>query len=116
MDCCVSRNDQSSSGEPIQRGPLWGTPPEQVGLAQRMNVESQVDCVLIGSVVGQASQKSFAGLKERSSQRLYLYLVNDSGTLMWKTELPYTICNGSQGSGGGNRDESSPDSCESTRE
>lgn len=73
-----------------------GSHHEQVGLAQRMNMESQVDCVLIGSVVGQASQKSFAGLKERSSQRLYLYLVNDSGTLMWKTELPYTIVTGAK--------------------
>jgi hypothetical protein len=75
----------------------YGVPHhEQVGLAQRMNVESQVDCVLIGSVVGQASQKSFAGLKKRSSQRLYLHLVNNSGTLIWKTELPYTIVTGAK--------------------
>jgi hypothetical protein len=68
----------------------------QIGLAQRMRVESQVDCVLIGNVAGQAPQKSFAGLKERSSQRLYLHLVSDAGTLMWKTELPYTIVMGAK--------------------
>jgi hypothetical protein len=35
-------------------------------------------------------------LKERSSQRLYLHLVNNSGTLIWKTELPYTIVTGAK--------------------
>ncbi len=68
----------------------------QIEPAQRMRVESQVDCVLIGNVVGQAPQKSFAGLKEQSSQRLYLHLKCDSGTFIWKTELPYTIVTGSK--------------------
>ncbi len=68
----------------------------QIGLAQRMTVESQVDCVLIGNVAGRTPQKGFAGLKERSAQRLYLQLVSDSGTLMWKTELPYTIVTGAK--------------------
>jgi hypothetical protein len=63
----------------------------QIGLAQRMSAESHVDCVLIGNVAGQEPKKSFAGLKESSSQRLYLHLVSNSGTLMWKTKLPYTI-------------------------
>jgi hypothetical protein len=68
----------------------------QIGLAQRMTVESQVDCVLIGNVAGRTPQRGFAGLKERSSQRLYLQLVSDSGALMWKTELPYTIVTGAK--------------------
>ncbi len=68
----------------------------QIGLAQRMGAESQVDCVLIGNVAGQEPQKSFAGFKESSSQRLYLHLMSDSGTLMWKTELPYTIVHGAK--------------------
>jgi hypothetical protein len=68
----------------------------QIGLAQRMRVNSQVDCVLTGHVVGQEAQKSFAGLKERSSQRLYLYLASNLGGLMWKTELPYTIVTGAK--------------------
>jgi hypothetical protein len=68
----------------------------QIGLGQRMTVESQVDCVLIGNVDGRTPQKGFAGLKERSLQRLYLQLVSDSGALMWKTELPYTIVTGAK--------------------
>jgi hypothetical protein len=68
----------------------------QIGLAQGTSAESQVDCVLIGNVVGQDPMKSFAGLKESSSQRLYLYLMNDSGALLWKTELPYTIVKGAK--------------------
>jgi len=70
---------------------------EEIGLAQRMSAESQVDCVLIGNVAGQEPQKSFAGLKESSSRRLYLHLVSAEGTLMWKTELPFTIVKGTKG-------------------
>lgn len=69
---------------------------DQIGLAQRMRVNPQVDCVLTGHVVSQEAQKSFAGIKERASQRLYLHLVSDSGVLMWKTELPYTIVTGAK--------------------
>ena len=69
----------------------------QIRPAQRMSVESQVDCVLIGNVTGQVAKKSFIELKERSLQRLHLQLVSDSGTLMWKTELPYTIVIGAKG-------------------
>jgi hypothetical protein len=68
----------------------------QIGLGQRMPLNSQVDCVLTGHVVGQETQKSFAGIKERSSQRLYLQLVSDSGVLMWKTELLYTMVTGAK--------------------
>jgi len=60
------------------------------------SVESQVDCVLIGKVADQEPTKTFAGLKESSSRRLYLHLVSDSGTLMWKTELPYAIEKGAK--------------------
>lgn len=56
----------------------------------------QVDCVLNGEVVGQEPTKTFVGLKEISSRRLYLHLVTDSGTLVWKTELPYTIEQGAK--------------------
>ena len=69
----------------------------QIGLAQRMSAESHVDCVLIGNVAGQEAQRSFAGLKERSSRRLYLQLVSAEGTLMWKTELPFTMVKGAKG-------------------
>ena len=68
----------------------------QIGSARRMGEESQVDYVLIGTVAGQAPQKSFAGLKERSLHRLYLQLMSDSGTIRWKTELPFTIVTGAK--------------------
>lgn len=83
----LSPSDATRSGVP-DHGPI--------GPARRMNSESQVDCVLIGNVAGQAPQKGFAGLKERSSHRLYLQLVSDSGTIMWKTELPFTIVTGAK--------------------
>lgn len=63
-------------------------------LAQRVSVDLQVDCVLFGSVVGQESRNSFAGVKERFSRRLYLHLMSASGSLMWKAELPFTMVKG----------------------
>jgi hypothetical protein len=69
---------------------------EEIGLVQRMAAELHVDCVLFGSVAGQEPQKSFVGLKESLSRRLYLHLVSAEGTLMWKTELPYTIVMGAK--------------------
>jgi len=60
------------------------------------SVEFQVDCVLIGKVADQEPTKTFAGLKENLSRRLYLQLVTNSGTLMWKTELPYAIEKGAK--------------------
>lgn len=68
----------------------------QIGLAQRISAESQVDCVLFGNVVGQESKKSFVGFKERSSRRLYLQLLSAEGALMWKTELPFAIVKGTK--------------------
>ncbi|HSL02967.1 MAG TPA: hypothetical protein VK901_05455 [Nitrospiraceae bacterium] len=66
------------------------------GLAKRMSAEPQMDCMLDGSVVNQVPQKGFAGLTERSSRRLSLHLLSADGTLLWKTELPYTIVTGSK--------------------
>lgn len=56
---------------------------------------AQVDYVLNGNVASQEPTKTFVGMKESSSRRLYL-LVTDSGTLIWKTELPYTIEQGAK--------------------
>jgi hypothetical protein len=83
----VSQSDTTRYGVPDH---------EQIGLAQKISTEFHVDCVLFGSVAGQESKKSFAGFKESSSQRLYLYLISASGALMWKTELSYTIVMGAK--------------------
>jgi hypothetical protein len=69
----------------------------QIELAQRIGAESQVDCVLFGNVAAQEPTKSFAGFKESSSRRLYLQMVSAEGTLMWKTELPFTMVKGTKG-------------------
>ena len=68
----------------------------QIDLAQ-IGAELQVDCVLIGNVTGQEPQKIFLGLRERSSRRLYLQMVSAEGTLIWKTELPFTMVKGTKG-------------------
>jgi hypothetical protein len=36
------------------------------------------------------------GLKETSSHRLYVRLMTDSGILLWRTELPYTLVRGAK--------------------
>ena len=69
----------------------------QIELAQRIGAELHVDCVLIGNVTGQEPQKRFVGFKESSSRRLYLQMVSAEGTLMWKTELPFTMVKGTKG-------------------
>jgi hypothetical protein len=69
----------------------------QIELAQRIGAELQVDCVLIGNVTGLVPQKSFVGLMESSSRRLFLQIVSAEGTLMWKTELPFTMVKGTKG-------------------
>jgi hypothetical protein len=68
----------------------------QIELAQRIGAELHVDCVLIGNVTGQEPQKSFVGLKESSSRRLYLQMVSAEGVLIWKTELPFTMVKGTK--------------------
>jgi len=57
---------------------------------------SQLDCVLTGDVVGQEPGNNIVGFKETSSRRLYLRLTTDSGILLWRTELPYTIVKGAK--------------------
>jgi hypothetical protein len=69
----------------------------QIELAQRIGAELHVDCLLIGNVTEQEPQRSFVGLKESSSRRLYLQMVSAEGTLIWKTELPFTMVKGAKG-------------------
>lgn len=57
---------------------------------------SATACILTGYVVAQEPQSSLMGLKETSSYRLYLRLTTESGVLLWKTELPYTIVKGTK--------------------
>ncbi|MEW6245427.1 MAG: hypothetical protein AB1555_01825 [Nitrospirota bacterium] len=68
----------------------------QIELAKRISAEFQVDCVLFGSVADHEAQRRLAGLKESSLRRLYLHLISAEGSLLWKTELPYTIVKGAK--------------------
>ena len=63
---------------------------------QAGSTTSLIDCVLTGDVAVQEPHSSFAGLKENSSHRLYLRLFTDSGLLLWRTELPYTMVRGAK--------------------
>ena len=69
----------------------------QMALTQQIGAKLHVDCVLIGNVTVQEPQKSFVGLKESSSRRLYLQMVSAEGVLIWKTELPFTMVKGTKG-------------------
>jgi len=50
-----------------------------------------VDTVLLGRVVGSPSHPSDWGWAAGGSRRLYLYLLNYDGRLLWKDELPFTL-------------------------
>jgi hypothetical protein len=63
-------------------------------LAKEMTRELGVDTVLVSHVVGSPSHPSAWGLKAEGSRRLYLYLVNRDGRLLWKDELPFTLVKG----------------------
>jgi hypothetical protein len=70
--------------------------PDAIEGIQPASAAPQVDCVLIGNVIGQEAHNSFMGFKETSFRRLYLRLMTDSGVLLWRTELPYTIVTGTK--------------------
>jgi len=53
-----------------------------------------VDTVLVSRVAGSPSHPSDWGWKAKGSRRLYLYLVNHDGRLLWKDELPFTLVKG----------------------
>lgn len=63
-------------------------------LAQILTRELGVDTVLISRVAGAPSHPSDWGSKVEGARRLYLYLVNHDGRLLWKDELPFTVVKG----------------------
>ena len=68
------------------------TDQDDIALAQKISQTVQpVDSVLFGRIIGEPPQKSFFGLKEKYPQRLYLSLVSAEGTVLWKSELPFTM-------------------------
>jgi len=65
-------------------------------LAKEVTRDLGVETVLVSRVAaGSPLHPSDWGLKAEGSQRLYLYLVNRDGHLLWKDELPFTLVKGS---------------------
>ncbi len=65
-------------------------------LAKEVTRKLSVDTVLVSRVaVGSPSHPSDWGWKAEDSRRLYLYLMNRDGRLLWKDELPFTLVKGS---------------------
>ncbi len=68
---------------------------DRSALAKEITRDLGVDTVLVSRVAGSPSHPSDWGWKAEGSRRLYLYLVNQDGHLLWKDELPFTLVKGS---------------------
>ena len=69
---------------------------DRSALAKEVTRDLGVDTVLVSRVAaGSPSHPSDWGMKAEGSRRLYLYLVNHDGHLLWKDELPFTQVKGS---------------------
>ena len=68
---------------------------DRSALAKGITRDLGVDTILVSRVAGAPSHPSDWGWKAEGSRRLYLYLVNRDGRLLWKDELPYRLVNGS---------------------
>jgi hypothetical protein len=68
---------------------------DRSALAKEITRDLGVDTILVSRVAGSPSHPSDWGWKAESSRRLYLYLVNHDGHLLWKDELPFTLVKGS---------------------
>ena len=65
-------------------------------LTRELSREFAVDAVLYGHVVGTTSHPSEWGWKAESPRRLFLYMVDRDGHLLWKDELPFLIVTGTK--------------------
>lgn len=65
-------------------------------LAHAICAEVTVDAVLLGEVVDIQIYPSDWGWKDQESKRLYLYLVDPHGDVLWKDELPFMVTKGSK--------------------
>jgi len=63
-------------------------------MAKEVTRDMGVDTVLVSRVTGSPSHPSDWGWKAEGSRRLYLYLVNRDGRLLWKDQLPFTLVKG----------------------
>jgi hypothetical protein len=68
----------------------------RAAVAKDLTRELVVDAVLFGRVSGTPAHPSDWGWTHQESRRLFLYLVDDQGRLLWKDELPFTVVTGSK--------------------
>ncbi len=68
---------------------------DRSALAKEVTRDLGVDTVLVSRVAGSPSHPSEWGWKAEGARRLYLYLVDHDGHLLWKDELPFTLVEGS---------------------
>ena len=68
---------------------------DRSALAKAITRDLGVDTILVSRVVGSPSHPADWGWNAEGSRRLYLYLVNHDGHLLWKDELPFTLVKGS---------------------
>ena len=67
---------------------------DRSALAKEITRDLGVDTILVSRVTGSPSHPSDWGWKAEGSRRLYLYLVNHDGRLLWKDQLPFTLATG----------------------
>ncbi|HSL02466.1 MAG TPA: hypothetical protein VK901_02870 [Nitrospiraceae bacterium] len=67
---------------------------DRSALAKEITRDLGVDTVLVSRVAGSPAHSSDWGSNAEGSRRLYLYLVNHDGQLLWKDELPFTLVQG----------------------
>lgn len=72
------------------------TDEARADLAKDVSRDLAVDAVLFGRVSTEAARPSDWGWKQEESRRLFLYLVDRDGRLLWKDELPFTVVNGAK--------------------
>lgn len=75
---------------------------DRSALAKEVTRDLGVDTVLVSRVTAgsPSSHPSDWGRNTEGSRRLYLYLMNHKGRLLWKDELPFTLVKGSAPSQG----------------
>ena len=68
---------------------------DRSALAKAVTRDLGVDTILLSRVAESPSHPSDWGWKAEGSRRLYLYLMNRDGQLLWKDELPFKLVQGS---------------------
>ena len=73
---------------------VTGTDQERAVRAREVSRELAVDAVLYGHVVCAAPHSSTWGWKTQESRRLFLYMMDREGKLLWRDELPFVVVTG----------------------